>query len=92
MCIKDIRQKINEYFLESEREGLATSKTRVKGSYPNALLVTKKQYTELLKEMFHLSDETKDDLLFNIKVLAIEGLEVVFTDYIEEPKVLRISK
>lgn len=92
MKLKDVQTKIHEYFLESEQQGLKQSKVRSKGDYPNAILLTKNQYSSLLREMFKLTDDADDSALFNIKILSIEGLQVIFTDFIEEPKVLRLTK
>jgi hypothetical protein len=91
MQLEKIRKKIHEYFLDSEKkEGIQDS--RGKGEYPNAILLTEEQYLEILKEMFKLEEEISKELLLQVKVLSIEGLEVVFTDWIQEPKVMRISK
>jgi hypothetical protein len=90
--IKTINEKIHEYFLESERDGLNSNKTRSRGEYPNALLITKEQYKETLKQMFKLQDDVADEVLLEIKVMSIEGLKVIITDYLEEPKVIRLTE
>jgi|APGre2960657404_1045060.scaffolds.fasta_scaffold41151_4 hypothetical protein len=92
MTLQDIRTKIHQYFLESEKEGLESQKVRTRGNYPNTILLTKEQYISLVKEMFKISEHTGDSILLEIKILAIEGLEVIFTDHIEEPKILKIDK
>jgi len=92
MKLHEIQTKIHEYFLESEKEGLENQKVRTRGNYPNAILLTKEQYVSLLKEMFKITEDTGDSILLDIKVLCIEGLEVIFTDYLEEPKILKINK
>jgi hypothetical protein len=92
MTLLEIRQKIHEYYLESEKDGLESNKTRTKGEYPNAILLTEEQYKVLLKEMFKLQEDVSDGVLNEVKIMSIEGLKVVFTEYIEEPKILRIEK
>lgn len=92
MTLSEIRQKIHEYYLESEKDGLETNKTRTKGEYPNAILLTEEQYKVLLREMFKLQEDVSDEVLNEVKIMSIEGLKVVFTEYIEEPKILRIEK
>jgi hypothetical protein len=90
--IKTINEKIHEYFLESERDGLNSNKTRSRGEYPNALLITKEQYKNILKEMFKLQEDINNEVLLEIKIMSIEGLKVVFTEFIEEPKVIRMTE
>lgn len=92
MTLQEVRQKIHEYYLESEKDGLENHKTRTKGEYPNAILLTEEQYKVLLKEMFKLQEDVSDEVLDEVKIMSIEGLKVVFTEYIEEPKILRIEK
>ena len=92
MNLEQIKRKIHEYFLESEKEGLVEKNLRTRGNYPNAILLTKQQYISLLKEMFKLDEDVEDTILLSIKILSIEGLEVVFTDSIEEPKVIKYTK
>lgn len=90
--INSIQEKIHQYYLETERDGLDNNKVRSRGEYPNALLITKDQYKNILKEMFKLQEDVSDEVLFEIKIMSIEGLKVVFTDFIEEPKVLRLTE
>ena len=90
MTLTEIRQKIHEYYLESEKEGLGNNKMRTKGDYPNTILVTKEQYKSLLKEMFKLENDINDEILNDIKIMSIEGLKVVFAEYLEEPKILKM--
>ena len=92
MRLQDIRTKIHEYFLESEKEGLVNQKMRTQGNYPNSILLTKQQYVILIKEMFRITEDTGEDILLGIKILSIEGLDVIFTDYLDEPKILKLSK
>jgi len=90
--INSIQEKIHQYYLETERDGLDNNKVRSRGEYPNALLMTKDQYKNILKEMFKLQEDVSEEVLFEIKIMSIEGLKVVFTDFIEEPKVLRLTE
>lgn len=92
MKLQDIQTKIHEYFLESEKEGLEIQKSRTRGDYPNAIILTRNQYISLVKEMFKIPETSSDNALDGVKILCIEGLEVIFTEYIEEPKILRITK
>jgi hypothetical protein len=90
--INSIQEKIHQYYLETERDGLDNNKVRSRGEYPNALLMTKDQYKNILKEMFKLQEDVSEEVLFEIKIMSIEGLKVVFTDFIEEPKVLKLTE
>lgn len=90
MTLQDIRQKIHEHYLESEKEGLGSNKIRTKGEYPNTILLTKDQYKSLVKEMLKIQEDINEQVLEEVKILSIEGLKVVFTEYLEEPKVLRM--
>lgn len=92
MTLSEVRQKIHEYYLESEKDGLENNKSRTKGQYPNAILLTEEQYKVLIREMFKLQEDVSDEALNEVKIMSIEGLKVVFTPYIEEPKILRIEK
>lgn len=67
----DILHAINEFYLESRKEGA--------GIYPNAILLTPNQ----------LSDYTRD-LPPGIKLEALQGLTIVLTDYIEQPRLLKL--
>jgi len=90
--IKTIQEKIHEYYLESEKDGLKNNNTRSRGEYPNALLITKEQYKQALKDMFKLQDDISDSILMEIKIMSIEGLKVIIADYVEEPKVIRMTE
>jgi hypothetical protein len=90
MTLTEVRQKIHEHYLESEKEGLDNNKIRTKGEYPNTILVTKDQYKSLVREMLKIQDSLDDKVLEEIKILSIEGLKVVFTEYLEEPKILKM--
>lgn len=90
--LEKIKEKIHAYYLESEKDGLENNKVRSRGEYPNTLLLTQDQYKNILKEMFKLQEDVSDEVLLEIKIMSIEGLKVVFTDYIEEPKVIRMTE
>lgn len=90
MTLQDIRQKIHEYYLESEKEGLDSNKIRTKGEYPNTILVTKDQYKVLIRELLKIQEDIDEKVLEEVKILSIEGLKVVFTEYLEEPKILKM--
>jgi hypothetical protein len=42
--------------------------------------------------MFKLQDDVADEVLLEIKVMSIEGLRVIITDYLDEPKVIRLTE
>lgn len=67
----DIIHAINEFFLESRKEGL--------GVYPNAILLTRAQ----------LADYTRH-LPSGIKLESLNGLNIILTDYIEQPRLLKL--
>jgi hypothetical protein len=92
MTLEEVKTKIHEYYLESEREGLGNNNMRTKGEYPNAILLTKDQYKSLLKEVFKLQEEIDDKILEEVKIMSIEGLRVIFTEHVEEPKILRLKE
>lgn len=92
MTSEEIRTLINEYYLDSGKD-LLTGES-VQSVYPNAILMTKTQYKAALQSLFNLSDSiekiTNEDLE-HIKILSLEGLKVIFTDFIETPKVIRLT-
>ena len=67
----DILHAINEFYLDSRKEG--------SGVYPNAILMTSNQ----------LADHTRE-LPPGIKIESLEGLTVILTDYIQEPKLIKL--
>jgi hypothetical protein len=90
--LTEIKEKIHKYYLESEKDRLENNKVRSRGEYPNTLLLTQDQYKNILKEMFKLQEDINDEVLLEIKIMSIEGLKVVFTEFIEEPKVIRMTE
>lgn len=92
MTSEEIRTLINEYYLDSGKD-LLTGES-VQSVYPNAILMTKTQYKAALQSLFHLNeslDSITDEDLEHIKILSLEGLKVIFTDFIETPKVIRLT-
>lgn len=92
MTSEEIRTLINEYYLDSGKD-LLTGES-VQSVYPNAILMTKTQYKAALQSLFHLNeslDSITNEDLEHIKILSLEGLKVIFTDFIETPKVIRLT-
>lgn len=77
MDLQTLRSKINEFYLESKNR-----------EYPNSLLVTKDQYKDFLKETFKVPDFS--EIPDGVFITSIEGLQVVFTDDLDEPRVLKM--
>lgn len=84
MNLHELQFKINEFYLDSSKD--AESGDRLQGIYPNSILLTKEQYKDFLKEIFVL--EKDSEIPDGILLSSINGLKVIFTDYIPEPKVL----
>lgn len=92
MTSEEIRTLINEYYRDSGKD-LLTGES-VQSLYPNAILMTKTQYKEALQSLFNLSESIEkitDEDLKHIKILSLEGLKVILTDFIESPKVIRLT-
>ena len=77
MDLQTLRTKINEFYLDSKNR-----------EYPNSLLVTKDQYKDFLKETFKVPDFS--EIPDGVFITSIEGLQVVFTDDLVEPRVLKM--
>jgi hypothetical protein len=75
ITLADIDKLINKFYLESEKDGRAVR--------PNVVLLTEKQFEELLKEM---GVEEDDD----ITIESILGLDVVIANGLEYPRVIRL--
>lgn len=75
ITLADIDKLINQFYLDSEKEGYATR--------PNAVLLTEKQFDTLLKEMG--VDEFED-----VTIESILGLDVIFAEGLEYPRVIRL--
>ena len=89
MNLYEVQKAINANYHDSEKDvGLS----RQKGIYPNAILLTRGQYVVLVKELFKLVEDISEEIIFEVKILSIEGLQVVFTEHVEEPKVLYLRE
>lgn len=77
MDLQQLRFKINEFYLESKNR-----------EYPNSLLLTTDQYKDFLKELFKVPDFS--GIPDGVFITSIEGLQVVFTEELEEPRVLKM--
>jgi hypothetical protein len=75
ITLADIDKLMNQFYLESEKDGRAVR--------PNVVLLTEDQFEELLKEM---GVEEDDD----ITIESILGLDVVIANGIEYPRVIRL--
>jgi len=75
ITLADIDKLKNKFYLDSEKEGYATR--------ANTIVLTEAQYDALLREM-------GIDELDDISIESIEGLQVVFAEGLEEPRLLRL--
>ena len=91
LTLHDIERLINEYFLESEKP-LDEAQVRRAGEYPNTILLTQEQYIKLVKELLKIADYVESDVIMEVKISSILGLNVMITDYIDYPRVLKIKK
>lgn len=91
LTLHDIEKLINEYFLESEKP-LDEAQVRRAGEYPNTILLTQDQYVKLVKELLKIADYVEADVIMEVKISSILGLNVMITDYIDYPRVLKIKK
>ena len=91
LTLHDIEKLINEYFLESEKP-LDEAQVRRAGEYPNTILLTQEQYIKLVKELLKIADYVEADVIMEVKISSILGLNVMITDYIDYPRVLKIKK
>ena len=77
MDLQTLRTKINEFYLDSKNM-----------QYPNSLLLTNEQYKDLMKETFKVPEYS--EIPDGVFITSIEGLQVVFTDDLVEPRVLKM--
>jgi len=91
VTLYEVEKLINEYFLDSEKDPTEDTPKRIKGEYPNSLLVTQDQYLTLIKELFKIAGNVNPEVLMEVKITSILGLRVIFAEYIEHPRVLRIK-
>lgn len=92
MTLKDIDNKVHEFFLESQKPVLQDDGSLIssQGVYPNAIILTPHQYKQFLIEMFELSSET--EIPEGVFIKCFSGLTVVIAeDHIGEPKLIKIS-
>jgi hypothetical protein len=75
ITLADIDRLINQFYLESEKEGRAVR--------PNAILLTENQFEILLEEM---GIEEEDD----VTIETILGLDVILAEGLEYPRVIRL--
>jgi hypothetical protein len=75
ITLADIDKLINQFYLESEKDGRAVR--------PNAVLLTEKQFGALLEEM---GVEEEDD----VTIESILGLDVILAEGLEYPRVIRL--
>jgi hypothetical protein len=75
ITLADIDKLINQFYLESEKEGRAVR--------PNAILLTEKQFGVLLEEM---GVEEEDD----VTIESILGLDVILAEGLEYPRVIKL--
>lgn len=75
ITLADIDKLINQFYLDSEKDGYAVR--------PNVVLLTENQFEDLLKEM---GIEEEDDVIIE----SILGLDVVIANGIEHPRVIRL--
>jgi hypothetical protein len=75
ITLADIDKLINQFYLESEKDGRAVR--------PNAILLTEKQFGTLLEEM---GVEEEDD----VTIESILGLDVILAEGLEYPRVIRL--
>lgn len=75
--LKDIHKLKNKFYLDSEKEGLALR--------ANTIILTEEQYISLVKELGYFEED-----LDTLHIDSIEGLQVVFAEGIDEPKLLKL--
>jgi hypothetical protein len=91
ITLSDVEKLINEYFLNSEKDYTEVAPKRIKGQYPNTLIVTEDQYLTLIKELFKIAGDVNPEVIKQVKITSILGLKVIFAEYIEHPRVLNIK-
>ena len=75
ITLEEISKLINKFYLDSEKDGLATR--------PNAVLLTEQQFEDLLIEMG--VDEEED-----VNIETILGLDVILAEGLEYPRVIKL--
>jgi hypothetical protein len=87
MTIQELESQINQFFLDSEKE-TDDKGTRHLGVYPNAVMMTDAHYKEFLRELFHTNEDA--EIPEGVFISSICGLKVIFSDEINQPRVIRI--
>ena len=87
MTIKELELEINKFFLDSEKDSQQEN-TKGTGVYPNSVILTKAQYDNFLKEMFKIDVDFGNEIV----IKSICGLKVIFTDYIAEPRLIKMCR
>lgn len=75
ITLEEISKLINKFYLDSEKEGMATR--------PNAILLSEDHFDILLEEMG--IDEDDD-----IQMETILGLDVILAEGLEYPRVIKL--
>ncbi len=75
VTLADIDKLINQFYLDSEKDGRAVR--------PNVILITEDQFEEILKEM---GVEDEDD----VTIESILGMDVVIANGLEYPRLIRL--
>jgi hypothetical protein len=75
ITLADIDKLKNQFYLDSEKDGLAVR--------PNAILLTEEQFEDLLKEM---GVEDEED----VRIESILGMDVILADELEYPRLIRL--
>lgn len=88
MDLRELELEINRFYLESSKDPFGE---RQQGLYPNSVILTKDQYNSFLKEIFNIKSDVLTPIHEEVVIQSICGLKVIFTNYIEKPKVVRIS-
>ena len=91
LTLHDIEKLINEYFLESEKP-IDEAQVRRAGEYPNTIILTQEHYVKLIKELLRIAEYVDSNVILEVKITSILGLNVMITDHIDYPRVLKIKK
>lgn len=89
MTLHELELQINQFFLDSEKE-VDEKGNRQKGVYPNSVIMTKEHYKSFLRELFKTEDDT--EIPDGVLISSICGLKVIFSQDIEIPKVVKITR
>jgi len=89
MTLRELELEINKFYLESEKDSAGE---RQQGIYPNSIILTKEQYNNFLKELFNINSDILSSIHEDVIIQSICGLKVIFTSYIEKPRVIYMYK